>query len=167
MTSIDNNALQTLMDRANIHDLLNRYYQGIDRGSMAQVESCFTEDVRCWYDGRPATVGRPALMDSFLAFRKQKTGEWKITTHFMGNLNFNRLEADSAEVETNAIAFLVQPQTTDTFVNMRSLRYVDQLVKTSSGWLIQKRVHTLDWSCQVPATFAKTTAERIVSIPVG
>jgi len=149
-----------LLDRAAIHDVLTRYFQGIDRGKPDQVRSCFTEDVQAYYDGRAPVRGIDALMDSFMAFRKQASVEWKVTTHFMGNLNFNLLDGDVAETETYAIAFLVLTGKPTDQVAMRSLRYLDRLRRTKDGWRISERVHTLDWSCQVPPTFAATMAQR-------
>lgn len=156
---------QCLVDRAAIHDLLARYFQGIDRGEPDQVRSCFTEDVQAKYDGRPPVRGVDALMDSIAAFRKQETGEWKVTTHFMGNLNIDLLEGDVAETETNAIAFLVLRGEPTDQVAMRSLRYLDRLRRVEGGWRISERLHTLDWSCQVPTTFAVTMAERMTARP--
>jgi hypothetical protein len=154
-----------LLDRAAIHDVLTRYFQGIDRGKPDQVRSCFTEDVQAYYDGRAPVRGIDALMDSFMAFRKQASVEWKVTTHFMGNLNFNSLEGDVAETETNAIAFLVLTDKPVERVAMRSLRYLDRLSRTEDGWRISERMHTLDWSCQVPTTFAVTMAQRMTTRP--
>src|SRR5471032_823329 len=96
---------QRLLDRAAIHDVLARYFQGIDQGKPDQVRNCFTEDIQAHYDGRPPARGIDAMMNSLTAFRKQAACEWKVTTHFMGNLNFNLLEGDVAETETNAFAF--------------------------------------------------------------
>ena len=42
--SQDANDLRMLLDRAAIHDVLNRYYQGIDQGDAGMVRRCFTED---------------------------------------------------------------------------------------------------------------------------
>lgn len=158
--------LQALLDRAAIHDTQTRYFQGIDRGSPEQVRTCFTDDVQCWYDGKPATRGIAELMDSFWAFKSQRSGDWKITTHFMGNLTYNALDRASAETETNAIAFLVlTTEGPKEQVTMRSLRYLDRWRRVGDGWLICERQHTLDWSCLVPAAFASATAKRINSRP--
>ncbi|MBI3918762.1 MAG: nuclear transport factor 2 family protein [Betaproteobacteria bacterium] len=97
--------IQYLIDRAAIHDLLTRYFQGLDRGSPEQVRSCFTDDVQCHYDKRAPTKGIEAFM--------------------------------------------------------RSLRYLDRMRRVKSGWRISDRIHTLDWSCQVPANFAITLAQRV------
>ena len=154
---------QWLLDRAAIHDVHTRYFQGIDAANQDQVRSCFTADVRAAYDGRTFVNGIDALMGSFLAFRKKAAGEWKVTTHFMGNLSFNSLEGDVAETETYAIAFLVLTGSPEDQVAMRSLRYLDRLRRTQDGWRISERVHTLDWSCQVPPTFAATMAQRVTA----
>lgn len=157
--------IQTLLDRAAIHDVLARYYQGLDQGKPDQVRACFTEDVRMKFDDRPLSVGLDALMNNFFVFEKHKTGEWKITTHFMGNLNFNSLEGDIAETETNAIAFLVLPSEPKEQVTMRSLRYLDKLRRTNDGWRICERQHTLDWSCHVPTSYSLSIGQRLMTRP--
>lgn len=157
--------IQYLLDRAAIHDVLARYYQGLDQGKPQQVRSCFTDDVCAKFDERPPTRGIAALMDSFAVFRKHQSGEWKITTHFMGNLNFNLLEGDVAETETNAIAFLVLPGEPKEQVTMRSLRYLDRLRRTQQGWRICERLHTLDWSCHVPTSYSLSVGQRLMKRP--
>lgn len=157
--------LQYLLDRAAIHDVIARYFQGIDQSKPQQVRRCFSADVRAQYDARPATQGVDALMKSIQAFDKQASGEWKVTTHFMGNLNFNRISGDYAETETNAFAFLVLAGAPTDQVSMRSLRYLDQLRRAPQGWRICVRLHTLDWCCQVPATWAATMSQRMTVRP--
>jgi len=83
----------------------------------------------------------------------------------MGNLSFIRLEGDVAETETYALALLVEPANGVDLVAVRSLRYLDRMRREESGWRISDRIHTLDWSCQVPATFAITLAQRISVLP--
>jgi SnoaL-like domain len=157
--------LQRLLDRAAIHDVISCYFQGIDRGNPAQVRACFTEDARAQFEGRPATQGVDALIKSINAFSKQISGEWKVTTHFMGNLNFNRVESDDAETETYAFACLVLTGTPHDQVALRSLRYLDRLRRTTGGWKICERLHTLDWRCEVPAGFAVSMRERVMQRP--
>ena len=161
----DSSEVRYLIDRAAIHDLLTRYFQGIDRGSPEQVRSCFTADVRAHYDKRTPTRGVEELIDSLQNFNKLRDETMKITTHFMGNLNFSRIEGDEAETETNALALLVEPANGADFVAVRSLRYLDRMRREKSGWLISDRIHTLDWSCEVPANFAITLAQRVSVLP--
>ena len=136
--------IQHLIDRAAIHDLLTRYFQGLDRGSPEQVRSCFTADIRASYDKRTPTSGIDAMMDSLQNFNRLREETMKITTHFMGNLSFLWIEGDVAETETNAVAFLVEPRNGADMVAMRSLRYLDRMRREADGWRISDRIHTLD-----------------------
>lgn len=157
--------IQYLIDRAALHDLLARYFQGLDRGNPEQVRSCFTADVQAHYDKRTPTRGIEELIDSLQNFNKLREETMKITTHFMGNLNISRLEGDVAETETNALALLVEPGNGADLVSVRSLRYLDRMRREESGWRISDRIHTLDWSCQMPANFAITLAQRVSDLP--
>lgn len=158
--------IRHLLDRAEIHDLLAQYFQGLDQGRPDVVRACFTDDVRAKYDGRPAAHGIEAVMNALAGFfQRHASGECKIATHFMGNLNFNMLEDDVAETETNAFAFLVLTDTPQERVAMRSLRYLDRLRRTADGWRICERMHTLDWSCHVPASSALSMQQRIMRRP--
>lgn len=164
--------LRPLLDRAAIHDVHAAYFRGLDRGDEDQVRRCFTDDVVAYYDGRSAVrpgnddpiIGIDALMASFHTFRNQRSGAWKITTHFMGNLNYLELDGDSARTETNIIACLVLSEGTER-VSMRAIRYVDRLRRTSEGWRIFERIHTLDWSCEAPTSFSVAMSERRDAVP--
>ena len=100
-------------------------------------------------------------MDGFQTFKRMAEGRMKVTTHFMGNLQIKSIEGDVAETETNAIAFLVAPGKGEGQIAMRSLRYIDRIRREKDGWRISDRVHTLDWSCELPANFAVTLAQRL------
>jgi hypothetical protein len=56
--------------------------------------------------------------------------------------------------------FLVQTTPSPDQVAMRSIRYLDLLVRDDEGWRIRERLHTLDWSCSVPTGYAITLAQR-------
>lgn len=155
--------LQRLIDRAAIQDVLARYFQGIDAADKDQVRTCFTDDIRAAYDGRGSAENIEELMNTFHAFKNKASGAWKATSHFMGNLSFMLLRDDVAETETYAIAFLSTTHPSGDRIVMRSLRYLDRLRKTKDGWRISERIHTLDWSCEVPATFAAEMSARIKS----
>lgn len=157
--------LQYVLDCTAIEAVLTRYYQGLDRGLPDQVRSCFTDDIKAYYDGREPIAGIEAMMNSLNTFRRLAAGELKGTTHFMGNLNINRLEGDVAETETYAIAYLVRPGSPADAIDMRSLRYLDRLRRLNGEWLISERRHTLDWSCVLSANFAATLPQRVTTWP--
>jgi len=153
--------VQRLIDRAAIQDLHARYFRGIDAANRDEVRSCFTDDVRAAYDGRTFVHGIDALMEGFLTFRNRASGQWLATSHFMGNFGILSLDGDCAETEVYAIAFLVTPGSASNMVAMRSLRYLDRLIKSGGQWRIRDRVHTLDWSCEVPASHVGAFSTRI------
>jgi hypothetical protein len=157
--------IQQLIDRAAIHDLHTRYFQGLDRCSPEQVRTCFTEDVRAHYDKRTPTRSLNALIDSIQVMGKVQKGSLRISNHFMGNLVFLRIEGDTAETEVNAFAFLVEAGSGGDRVAMRSLRYLDRMRRQKDGWRISDRIHTLDWACDVPTTFAIAFKQRISVLP--
>jgi len=167
----DHPDIRALRDRAAIQDVLTLYFQALDRGEPDLLRRCFTEDVVVWYDGRSAlrsggqdsSTGIAGLIDSLVTFKRKRSGEWKVTTHFMGNLSI-AIDGDAAETETYALAFIVLPGQPDQ-VAMRSLRYLDRLRHTADGWRICERQHTLDWSCQVPADFAVAMGQRQLARP--
>ena len=162
----DPSEIQYVIDRSAIQDLLARYFQGLDRSDPAQVRSCFTDDVEAHYDQRAVTKGIDALMASLQNFNKLRAGTMRITTHFMGHFSLTLLKGDTAETETNAIAFLVEPDNAGDQVAMRSLRYLDRMRREAQGWRISDRIHTLDWSCRIPANFASTLAQRVSMLPM-
>ena len=154
--------IQYLADRAAIQDVLARYFQGLDRCSKELVRSCFTEDVHVHYDKRSPVNGIDEVMAHFRTFQRMEQGLMKVTTHFMGNLNFKYIRGDTAETEMNAIAFMVEPANV---MAMRSLRYMDRLRRAGDGWRISDRAHTLDWSCRIPTDYAVTLAQRVSALP--
>ncbi len=160
--------LQYLLDRRAIEDVLTRYFRGLDRGEPQTVRSCFTDDVVARYDGRTAfrtgadapVVGVDALLDGLITFKRQASGDWKVSTHLTGQINLLALAGDEARTETYAIAFVVQRNAPADVVAQRALRYVDRLRRTADGWRIAERLHTLDWSSEQTALFATTMSER-------
>jgi len=155
--------VKTLADRAAIYDVIARYFRGIDSGNKALVQSCFSDDVQVLYDGRSPEKGIAAVMDSLRTFQRIAKGEMQITMHFMGNFNLVRLDDQSAETETYAIAFMVPPKNIADRMAVRGLRYLDRLRQSDEEWRIVQRRHTLDWSFEASPTFASSLAQRIAA----
>jgi hypothetical protein len=158
--------VQMLSDRMAIHDVIARYFRGIDSGSKALVRSCFTDDVEVLYDGRPPERGIESVMGALRTFQRIAKGEMQITTHFMGNFNVIRLDEQSAETETYAIAFLVPPTAISDRMAVRGLRYIDRLQQANGEWRICERRHTLDWSFEATPMFASSLAQRVMAAGV-
>ena len=162
---------QQLLDRVALQAVVARYFQGIDRNDLAQVRSCFTEDVKGTYANRGTVTGVDPMLAMLRShFEAMENGAIRVCTHFMGTFNVDRLESDSAETETYALAFLVRAAGTaqnpgdDDVVAMRSLRYIDRWKRGGNngfGWQICERIHTLDWSTRVSPDFATSMAKRV------
>ena len=158
-----NATVQALLDRAEIHDVLMRYFHGVDSGDREIVRSCFTEDVAAHYDRREPVKGVDALIAQIVLFDNLSSGACKVSTHFSGNLQFRQIAGDRAETETNVFAFLVARDGGS--VAMRSLRHIDRLRRQDGKWKIYARLHTLDWSCDVPCTFARSFGQKLTKVP--
>lgn len=157
--------LQQLLDRAAIHDVLMRYFSGADGADRTAVRSCFTEDAHAHYHQRKPVDGAEAVVAQIALFDNLASGAVRIATHFVGNVRFIELEAGHAQTETYAFAFLVGPAEDGDQVMVRSLRYFDRWRREGGAWKIAARVHTLDWSSQMPAAFAGTLAQRLHAPP--
>ena len=167
MSTLENismpDGMQALLDRAAIHDLHMRYFHACDSGDRALVRGCFTEDVAAHFEGREPVRGVDALIAQMAIFDNLHSGACRIATHFAGNLQFCEIAADDAQTVMNVFAFLVKPDGTS--VAMRSLRYLDRLRRRQGEWKVASRFHTLDWSCDVPCTFARMFAQKPMRIP--
>jgi len=152
-----------LTSRAGIQDVIARYFRGIDSGSKPLVRSCFTDDVKVLYDGRAPAEGIEEVMNTFKTFQRIAKGEMQITMHFMGNFNLIRLDEQSADTETYAIAFMVPPKSISEQMAVRGLRYIDKLRPVNGEWRIAQRQHTLDWAFEASPTFASSLAQRVMA----
>jgi 3-phenylpropionate/cinnamic acid dioxygenase small subunit len=132
---MDDPALQALLDRAAIHDLLLRYARGVDRRDLALVASCFTPD--CAYEG---ALGRGSIGDA-LALLEVAMGRYERTLHFVGN-QLVELDGDRARSETYAVAYHGLPGGR---LYVTAVRYLDELVRHDGGWRIARRTVTREW----------------------
>ena len=158
---------QYLADAAAIRDVHERYFQAVDRADVAGVRACFAANVDATYHMRPLIRGLDAMMEAIILpfFGKLKAGTTKVSTHFMGNFRIERLEGDVAETEAYAIAIHVLAGDAADQLSVMSMRYLDRLRRTPDGWNIVTRVQTLDWKCELPASFAMTLAQRVMRLP--
>jgi hypothetical protein len=158
--------VQRLLDLAEIRDVISRYFQGIDRGDIAQVRDCFASDVRAVYHQWTPVAGIDALMDRIQSILLSDAGpQVMVRTHFMGNLNIDRLEGTWAETETNVLSYKARLTDGKTELLLRGTRYLDRLRREDDGWRICERVHTLDWSCTEPGDYSVQMVQRFMGLP--
>ena len=87
-------ALQRLIDRAEIHDLMMRYARGVDRGDWDLVRSVYHPDA---FDDHGDFKGD---VDGFIAFASDRVGPLPQCMHFLGNCLIEFASDDVAAVET-------------------------------------------------------------------
>jgi len=138
MAGLNEAEIRTLLDRAQIHDVLMRYSRGVDRGDGELVLSVFHPDATL-------DMGRAPMAPASLAEGITKmvaTG----TMHFIGN-EYVEVDGDSASGETYFISYATI--TTDSgkpATRTRAGRYLDRWERRDGEWRILRRLLVEEWS---------------------
>jgi hypothetical protein len=119
-------------DRYQIEDLAKRYAHGIDARNWAQVDSCFAVDAQV--HGTQFSGPYPEYMGSL----RGAVESFGTTMHFFGN-QLTEFNDAGAHVTTYGIAYhLANVNPGSDFVI--GVRYIDDVVRSDNGWIIQARV---------------------------
>ena len=132
-------ALQELVDRAGIRDLMMRYARGLDRDDLDLVASTFTSDAYANYPGRE---GRG--LDNIIGGLRASSSRSDRRTHFMGDQEI-QIHGDTADVETYAIDYILYTVEGIQYQSTGGLRYQDRMVRRNGGWQVEYRVLHVDW----------------------
>ena len=131
--------VQELLDRGAIRDVIMRFAIGVDGRDWDLVASCFTPDA--YFDSGPIFQGK--IQQGIPIFR-ENMAHFESTMHFTGT-QVIELNGDKASAETYGIDYHrlnVQGKQKDVIVG---LRFLDDLVRQSERWLIQRRVVKFVW----------------------
>lgn len=135
---------EELCDRAEIEDVLHRYFQGVDRRDWTRVRACFFDDAH--NDYTPFYQGG---IDDFMRFLADPNGFglFDRTFHFAGNRLID-LAGDTADAETYAMA--QHTSAADAGASTRNfltvwLRYLDRFERRDGRWAIADRRIEVDW----------------------
>lgn len=138
--------VQTLLDRAEIHDVLVRYAEAIDQRDFDALRSCFTPDVVPEYVGIDLEPGADAVVEYI------RTGieDFASSVHLVGNVVVE--DGDGTIVsQSRAIAYLVRPGADGELrMFVRGVRYDDEWVRADGRLLISRRRHQAEWSVEAP-----------------
>jgi 3-phenylpropionate/cinnamic acid dioxygenase small subunit len=140
--TIDDTALQGLIDRQAIQDVLLRYCRGVDRRDFDLVRSCYHDDA---YDLHGSYEGGP---DGFIEHLK-RNARWDATMHVIGN-QLIELDGDLARCESYCISYHRHEAEAEDMVI--GLRYVDRVERRQGEWRIAHRVCAMEWSRVDPVT---------------
>ena len=136
--------IRSLLDRAAIGDVILRYAQCLDRRTFEQLRGCFTADAQATYSGVDLEPGVDHIITHV-----SRLSATLATTHVMGPSLIER-DGDGADVLTPAIVYIDDIEAGVETVRTRGLRYQDRFVRVDGGWLIRRRVHTVDWMYSSP-----------------
>jgi hypothetical protein len=139
MADSSQQAVQVLLDEAEIRRVLYRYARGIDRRDPELVRSCYHAD---GIDHHGSFVGtRDAYVDWVFDALKAHT----FTTHYLINILIEVAD-DVALVETYAVATHGGEPVSDGLKNfVGGFRYVDRFERRQAGWRIAERHIVNEW----------------------
>jgi ketosteroid isomerase-like protein len=129
-------AAQRILDEQQIRDAGMKYWAGFDRRDLDVYLAAFTPDATlALFGGSHVVVVNKESAQAMLA------GDFEYSCHTPAN-EVIHVTGDSATADTLVVAQLV-PR--DGPVLVRGLRYIDDLVRTDSGWRIRHRQHFVLW----------------------
>lgn len=142
MASADDQALQSLLDRQQITELLHRYGQTFDARDADGFASLFTADAH-WKIHRRGTE-RPqfenasrAELKEFVADRFRTVLAGRQTQHYITGTVFLELTDDFARTRSTVLVVHRLLETGD-LVPMSTPIYTDEFVRTEAGWKISR-----------------------------
>lgn len=139
-----NDALQRLIDKDEIRDVMARYCRGVDRGDWDLVRTTYHTDA---YDDHGDYKGG---VDGFIAFGSSRTGGATQVMHFLGECLIEFATRDIAVVETYFFtAHTLGPEAQRQYgatggggpVQISQYgRYVDRMERRDGAWRIAHRI---------------------------
>lgn len=127
------NLVEELVEKQNIQSVLAEYCERLDEYDIAGVAACFSEDAVTDYGaGRGGEVrGRDAIADRIATGQ----GVFRRTHHQLGQIRI-QIDNDTAEVTSYVTAWHELESGKKDVV---CLRYLDELLRIDTGWLITSR----------------------------
>jgi SnoaL-like domain len=134
-------AVQLLVDREAVHDVMFRYADGVDRRDMEQVRSCFAPDLRVvgWGGGFPDREAMITYISGVAIFHT--------TMHMFGN-DYIDIHGDTAHLDCYAMLthHLDDTRGGSSEMNVSGGRYVESLERRGDQWVITQRGGDPHWS---------------------
>ena len=142
--TVQPSALQALVDKSEITDLLTRYMRSIDRGDIASLRACYapgaTEEHGGIYSG-----DAQGYIDSI---EKALTNPRLVATHTICNLLIELDESSPDDAFSEQYVLALTRVKADGTVSdaLVSTRIMDNLVRLETGWAIARRRLRFDWA---------------------
>jgi ketosteroid isomerase-like protein len=126
-------ALQAMLDKEEIKEVLHDYCRGVDRGDVELLRSVYHEDA---IDDHGIWKGRGVDFGPWIT---EQLGKNARTSHNVMNIKID-LRGDVAFSETYCIAVSDEPTIRRTVFN----RYVDRIERRNGKWKIAHRIVVFD-----------------------
>ncbi|WP_426563838.1 nuclear transport factor 2 family protein [Angustibacter sp. McL0619] len=133
--------LTSLIDKANITELLTRYLRAIDRGDIATLRACYLEGA---YEEHGGLYAGPAqgYVDSI---ERSLTHPRSVVTHSLSNILID-VRGDQARSEHYVLAMTRIKADGVLQDSLIASRIVDDLQRSAGGWAIARRRLRFDWA---------------------
>ncbi|MFC9835348.1 nuclear transport factor 2 family protein [Rhodococcus sp. NPDC127530] len=140
-------ALQRILDRQDIYDVLCRYARGVDRGDWELVRSTYHPDA---HDDHVEYQGN---IDGLIEWLDARFAGVDNSMHFLGNSLVEQTAADYASAETYFVSSRLIPPTGDAAVRTSPGdalcrqawgRYLDRFERRDGAWRIANRRVVVD-----------------------
>lgn len=139
MSDLSQAALQGLVDRAEIGQLIASHARGIDRKDSELLKSVYFEDATVDY----GVFDGPA--HDFCDILGQGQGESPVTLHRPTN-TWIKLDGDKARAESYICAYMDNPGDDGHIQSLIGGRYLDSFERRDGEWKITNRTYVLDWN---------------------
>ena len=136
--------LQTLVDRAEITDLLTRYARAVDRQDWDLYRSIFTADAHIDYTQVGGIAGN---VEEVVGFLSQVMGMFESIQHMISNIEIT-IDANEADVTAMVYNPLKLP---DSDVWATGGWYHHKLMRTPDGWRSKSLLEEAGWFHGIPA----------------
>ena len=141
----------TAAERRELHELVERYAQAVDRADGAAVADLFVEDgvLATWMDPAQSAstgenVGRSAIVKAIDGLKRYDATHHTISSHT------SVVEGLHATGETLCTAHHVEGNGRNKHDRVLYIRYVDTFIRASGPWLFGRREVHVQWSSTLP-----------------
>ena len=154
-------ALQALLDKQAINELLIRYTRACDRVDEASLRSVFFPDATVQYSGFKGAVSG-GFFDWLLGLIKSM----HMTMHMITNVLIE-IDGDQAHGETYLLSFKQMTRDGKAYDRMLGGRYVDRFERRNGVWKIANRQIVFEWNRNDPPTGSWTLSHTPTDMLVG
>ena len=134
-------ALQELLDKIAISELLARYSTALDTRDWGGLAEVFLPDAECDY----GALGNPRGVDAITELIRSTIADLDATQHLVGNVVVD-VRGDEASADCYLISQHIRKGTPGGDHYFLGGRYSDRVVRTPAGWRIAHRTLHRMWT---------------------